>query len=169
LLEAVPRIYQVTPDIPDRRRATQQDGSQTADLADSLKESQLAAGREPPFSVGRHRHPRSKQQASKRQLRPRRDMIWPMRHQRVVWQHELEDEPTVLWSEIGDDGYELRKVDEYRDGRFDTADARSSTGSTLLGDQKVPSLDEINRDAEFTGTKISQGLFETIWDRATRG
>jgi hypothetical protein len=28
LLEAVPRIYQVTPDIPDRRRATQQDGSQ---------------------------------------------------------------------------------------------------------------------------------------------
>ena len=28
LLEAVPRIYQVTPDIPDRRRATKQDGSQ---------------------------------------------------------------------------------------------------------------------------------------------
>jgi hypothetical protein len=24
LLEAVPRIYQVTPDIPDRRRATKQ-------------------------------------------------------------------------------------------------------------------------------------------------
>src|SRR5215204_3606317 len=50
LLEAVPRIYQVTPDIPDRRRATQQDGSQTTDLADSLKESQLAArsGPSPP-------------------------------------------------------------------------------------------------------------------------
>ena len=96
-------------------------------------------------------------------------MIWRMRHQRVVWQHELEDEPTVLWSEIGDDGYELRKDYEYRDGRFDAADARSSTGSTLLGDQRVPSLDEINRDAEFTGTKISQELFETIWDRATRG
>ena len=28
LLEAVPRIYQVTPDIPDRRRATKQNGSQ---------------------------------------------------------------------------------------------------------------------------------------------
>src|SRR5829696_9001935 len=48
LLEAVPRIYQVTPDIPDRRRATQQDGSQTTDLADSLKESQLAARSGPP-------------------------------------------------------------------------------------------------------------------------
>src|SRR5215217_2313294 len=50
LLEAVPRIYQVTPDIPDRRRATQQDESQTTDLADSLKESQLAArsGPSPP-------------------------------------------------------------------------------------------------------------------------
>src|SRR5215213_567906 len=67
LLEAVPRIYQVTPDIPDRRRATQQDESQTADLADSLKESQLAAGREPPFSVGRHRHRESQQQASTQQ------------------------------------------------------------------------------------------------------
>src|SRR5829696_3549796 len=28
LLEAVPRIYQVTPDIPDRRRATKHEGSQ---------------------------------------------------------------------------------------------------------------------------------------------
>ena len=96
-------------------------------------------------------------------------MILRMRYQRVTWQHDLEDEPTVLWSEIGEDGYELRKVDEYRDGRLDTADAHSSTGSTLLGDQKVPSLDEINRDTEFAGTTISQGLFETVWDRATRG
>jgi hypothetical protein len=44
---------------------------QTADLADSLKESQLAAGREPPFSVGRHRRRESQQQASKRESGPR--------------------------------------------------------------------------------------------------
>src|SRR5215213_8193057 len=35
--------------------------------ADSRKESQLAAGREPPFSVGRHRRAESQQQASEQQ------------------------------------------------------------------------------------------------------
>src|SRR5512133_3081372 len=49
LLEAVPRIYQVTPDIPDRRRATKQKEVRPCP-ADSLKESQLAArsGPSPP-------------------------------------------------------------------------------------------------------------------------
>src|SRR5215216_7511168 len=42
LLEALPRIYQVTPDIPDRRRATRQTEVRPQP-ADSLKESQLAA------------------------------------------------------------------------------------------------------------------------------
>ena len=45
LLGALPRSYQVTPDIPDRRRATQQKEVRP-DRADSLKESQLAAGRD---------------------------------------------------------------------------------------------------------------------------
>ena len=44
MLEALPRIYQVTPDIPDRRRATKQNRGQAPARADSLKESQLAAG-----------------------------------------------------------------------------------------------------------------------------
>src|SRR3954468_5955397 len=49
LLEAVPRIYQVTPDIPDRRRATKQKEVRPSP-ADSLNESQLAArsGTSPP-------------------------------------------------------------------------------------------------------------------------
>ena len=42
MLEALPRIYQVTPDIPDRRRATQQKEVRPSP-ADSLNESQLAA------------------------------------------------------------------------------------------------------------------------------
>ena len=45
LLGARPRSFQVTPDIPDRRRATQQKEVRPA-AADSLKESQLAAGRD---------------------------------------------------------------------------------------------------------------------------
>ena len=92
-----------------------------------------------------------------------------MRHQRVIWDHDLPDEPTVLWSEVGDDRFERRKVDEYRDGRLDYADAQGGTGSTLLGDQPIPSLDEINASGQFTGVPISPPEFEAVWQHATRG
>src|SRR5215208_5132208 len=66
LLEATPRIYQVTPDIPDRRRATKQKQVRPKP-ADSLKESQLAArsGPSPPRRTSPTAE--SKQQASMRQ------------------------------------------------------------------------------------------------------
>src|SRR3954469_903037 len=62
LLKAVPRIYQVTPDIPDRRRATKQKKSGPSPAA-SLKESRLAAraGTAPP----RRTSPTSPNQNSK--------------------------------------------------------------------------------------------------------
>ena len=88
------------------------------------------------------------------------------RCQRVVWHHDAPDEPVVLWSEIGDDGYERRKVDEYRDGRLDRADATTSTGTTVLGDQRVPPLHEIDADDEFTAVAISAEEFQRVWDRA---
>src|SRR5215211_6568039 len=66
LLEALPRIYQVTPDIPDRRRATKQKEVRPSP-ADSLNESQLAARSGP--SPRRRTTPtaESKQQASMQQ------------------------------------------------------------------------------------------------------
>jgi hypothetical protein len=56
-----------------------------------------------------------------------------MRYQAVRWAHDLVDEPVMLFSEIDADGYEVRKVDEYRNGRLDLADAVTETGSTALG------------------------------------
>src|SRR5215203_2657514 len=57
LLEAVPRIYQVTPDIPDRRRATQQ-----KEVRPTGRQPQRESARrpvaEPSPSVGRRRRPR---------------------------------------------------------------------------------------------------------------
>src|SRR5829696_10496304 len=75
LLEALPRIYQVTPDIPDRRRATKHKEVRPSP-ADSLNESQLAArsGPSPP----RRTPPtaQSKQQASMQQRRKRSNWRW---------------------------------------------------------------------------------------------
>src|SRR3954452_8620898 len=67
LLEAVPRIYQVTPDLPDRRRATKQKEVRPSP-ADSLKERQLAARSGPAPRRRTTPTAESKQQASKQQL-----------------------------------------------------------------------------------------------------
>jgi hypothetical protein len=95
-------------------------------------------------------------------------MLGEMHYQRVVWHHDHDDEPVVLWSEVGDNGYERRKVDEYRDGRLDWAGETAHTGATLLGDQRVPPLDEINADDAFKAVAISPKDFHVIWVRARR-
>lgn len=69
---------------------------------------------------------------------------------------------------VDDDGYERRKVDEYRDGRLDRADEAASAGKTLLGDQRVPPLAELERHDEFTAVAISPHEFQAIWERAAR-
>ena len=90
-----------------------------------------------------------------------------VRYQRVVWHHDRKDEPVVLFNEIGGDNYERRKVEEYRDGTLDYADGERATGSTLLGDQEMPPLEEINADPEFSGEAIDAAVFERVWEQAT--
>jgi Domain of unknown function (DUF6881) len=90
-----------------------------------------------------------------------------MRYQRVIWHHDHEDEPVVLYAEIDDDGYERRKVDEYRDGRLDFADELHETGSTGLGVTPIPPLELINADLEFTADAIDAAVFEAVWRRAS--
>ncbi len=72
----------------------------------------------------------------------------------------------VLWSEISSEGYELRKVDLYSDGRLDHADENISTGNTMLGTAVVPSLSTIADDPEFDPACIDRIEFEAIWNAA---
>lgn len=67
-----------------------------------------------------------------------------MRYQAVRWLHDLDNEPVVLYSEIDDDGWEVRKVEEYRRGRLDVADAVTPSGSTVLSETPMPPLEEIS-------------------------
>jgi hypothetical protein len=53
-------------------------------------------------------------------------------------------------------------------GAWDYADGNRCTGSTLLGDQPIPSLDEIDADEEFTATAVTRSDFEKIWAHATQ-
>ena len=89
-----------------------------------------------------------------------------MRHQRVRWIHERADEPVVLYAELDDDGYEVRKVDEYRDGRLVRAGPGEESGGTRLSEDPIPELDEINRDVQFAADAISQDVFDRVWSAA---
>lgn len=85
---------------------------------------------------------------------------------RVEWQHDSVDDPITLYSELDEERWEVRKVEVFRDGRIACAEGRGSTGTTTLGDQPVPSIDEIASNPEFAVTQIVRDEFEEIWNKA---
>jgi hypothetical protein len=91
------------------------------------------------------------------------------RYQRVEWHHDFDDEPVTLISEVGDYGVETRKIEIFRDGRTDFADGYQATGSTVLSETPLPSMEEIEDQPEFRLSVITKEEFEEAWTRATGG
>ncbi|SKB10104.1 hypothetical protein SAMN06295964_3102 [Aeromicrobium choanae] len=89
-----------------------------------------------------------------------------MRHLQVRWSHGSTDHQVMLYSEIDNDGYEIRKVDEYANGRLDLAGEGIETGSTGLGTERIPPMEEINVDPQSRAAPLDPVEFEQIWDRA---
>lgn len=89
-----------------------------------------------------------------------------MNHLMIRWLHDFDDEPVLIYSEIDAEGYEIRKVEQYENGRLDVADAVTQTGSTVLAESPLPSLEAINAEVEFEGRAISQAEFDEIWRKA---
>jgi hypothetical protein len=91
-----------------------------------------------------------------------------VRYQVVRWKTPSYDEPILLYSEVDDDGWELRKVEEYASGRRDIADAQTATGSTMLSEVPLPTLEQTNEQDEFEGRPIGKQEFEVVWAEAWR-
>jgi hypothetical protein len=90
-------------------------------------------------------------------------MVWYLR---VEWVHDFSDEPVEIYSEVGDDGYEVRKVELFRDGRLQYADERHEAAGTSLSEAPVGTVAEIAAHEEFRPSVISGQEFEEIWARA---
>ncbi len=88
-----------------------------------------------------------------------------MRYIKVIWNHHLTDEPVLLYSELDATRCETRKVEEFRGGEVGYAHATASVGSTRLGVEPVPSLEEISLQAEFVPFEIDRDEFEAVWQR----
>jgi hypothetical protein len=102
------------------------------------------------------------QRASRRGAKP--DEQAQMRYQRVEWHHDHPDEPVIFYSEIDNDGWRWRNVDEYRDGRLVRAAHGDPTDA--LFDVPMPELATINEDDQFHGTTIPADAFEAVWRQA---
>ncbi|MEV0028519.1 hypothetical protein [Nocardia sp. NPDC050793] len=90
-----------------------------------------------------------------------------MEYIRVAWSHEFDNEPIEFYSEIGDDRYEVRKVQVYRDGRREWAAENRETDTAFLAEAPFPSIDEIAEQADLRVWSISAEEFEREWDAAT--
>jgi len=89
-----------------------------------------------------------------------------LRYMKVVWEHDLQDEPIALYSECDDAGWEVRKVEVFRDGRLGHASRLEARGGSLLGELPSPSVAEIAAHREFRPSAITQADFEKVWAAA---
>lgn len=86
----------------------------------------------------------------------------------VLWKCQSSEYPYRLVSELGDDRFELRKLEFFADGTVDAAAGDQETERTMLGVVAVPSLSTINEDEQFEGAIISCDTFEILWLKYTR-
>lgn len=89
------------------------------------------------------------------------------RYLKVIWNHNFQDEPVWLFSEIDFDRWETRKVELFRDGTYSYADSSNSTGSTRLGEEPIPELESIAEDPQFEPVLIERDEFEAVWKLAS--
>ena len=82
------------------------------------------------------------------------------------WHHDLDDEPVLIFEELGDDRLELRKVHEFADGRRERTDRIQPELMTSLSRMSIPDLDEIASAPEFTVQPLTAEEFEAAWATA---
>jgi hypothetical protein len=81
----------------------------------------------------------------------------------VRWLHDFADDPILLFSELGGDRYETRKVGIFRGGRVGLAGAGLEVGGGGLGVVAVPAVSEIATSPESVAQEPSADEFEAVW------
>ncbi len=81
------------------------------------------------------------------------------------WDHDLDDEPYLVYSELDGDRMEVRKVEFFRNGIcFSYGGERGNEGAL----SKVPFPEDLRTAAGEAGEcrSISRQLFQEIWNQA---
>jgi Domain of unknown function (DUF6881) len=89
-----------------------------------------------------------------------------MTYIKVFWKHEDADFPTLLYSELDDARWEVRKVEVFRTGKMGYASQTKASEETMLGLEPMPVLSEIAKNPVFVPLEIAKDEFEEIWRQA---
>jgi hypothetical protein len=79
---------------------------------------------------------------------------------KVRWKHDDPNDPILLYIEMDNDRWELRRVEIFSDGSFGYADRSASRGTTSLSPEPA--------NPEFEPVAITKDEFEAMWLKATR-
>lgn len=91
-----------------------------------------------------------------------------MRYIKIRWKHSFDNDPVIIYSEIDDNDWEVRKVEVFKDGNLGFSDGVTEKSGTYLGQVPVPPMDIIAESSEFEPNIISKEDFEKKWVEATR-
>ena len=86
-----------------------------------------------------------------------------MKYIRVRWNHTNPDEPVWIFSELEEDGQEIRKLECFKNGFCDFASPKEHSGHTKLNTARLPDLSVLARDPEFVPVEITEKEFEDVW------
>jgi len=86
-----------------------------------------------------------------------------MTYLRVKWLHQFSQHPILLFSELDDQRFEIRKVEVFHDGRQEFANENEEYGGTGLGVVPTLELDELAANPVFEPELIAQSEFEMVW------
>ena len=83
---------------------------------------------------------------------------------KVKWTHTFKDEPILIYSELGTDRSEIRKIEYFVGGAYGLASRDIEKGSTRLSTEPLPEVSKINEDPQFDAEVISEEEFNSVWD-----
>ena len=90
-----------------------------------------------------------------------------MQYVLVEWDHDLDDEPYRIYSELDDSRCEVRKVEFFRNGICFSYGAERGNQGALSGVPFPEDLRTLTGEAgECRARSISRQLFQEIWNQA---
>jgi hypothetical protein len=87
-----------------------------------------------------------------------------MEYIKIYWIHDNENEPVILYSELDNERFEVRKVEIYKDGSMGWASSQAEFGGTALSPEPILDNIEIARDPYFLLSLVDRQEFEEVWE-----
>lgn len=86
-----------------------------------------------------------------------------MKYLKCDWRQNSPSYPTLIYVEVDQDNFELRKLEFFLDGNIGYATQKKNYGKTELSSIKTPDIEEINSYEGLTVLEITKEEFERVW------